>query len=75
MCKSESHQLSSGGNPCKCTQDDLGVEAGPLVQSRLSEGFREDLLCKMRGSEGPSLQCSYLKVAKVAGLCFTQSVS
>lgn len=71
MCKSECHHLPSGSNPCKCTQDDLGVEAGPLGQSRLPAGFGEALLYKMRGSESPSLQCRYLKVAEVAQLCFT----
>lgn len=50
------------------------MEAGPLGQSRLPSGFGEALLYKMRGGEGPSLQCRDLKVVRVAGLCFTQSV-
>lgn len=53
----------------------LGVEAVPLGQSRLPAGFGEALLYKMRGHDGPKLQCRFLKVTKVAGLCFTQSVS
>lgn len=51
------------------------VEAGPLGQSRFPAGFGEAWLYKIRGREGPKLQCRFLKVTKVAGLCFTQSVS
>ena len=65
LCESVSHLPPSGGNHCKRTGDDLGVEAGLSGQSRLPAGFRVALLCKMRGSKGPSLQCRYLKVAKV----------
>lgn len=65
MCESVFHRPPSGGNHCKCTWDDLGVEADPLGKSRLPAGFGVTLLCKMRQNEGPSLQCRYLKVAKV----------
>lgn len=51
------------------------MEADPLGLSRLPAGFGEDSLYKTTGSEGPSVQCRHLKVAKVAGLCFTLSVS
>lgn len=47
-CESVSHHPPSGGDRCKCTGGDLGVEAGPLGQSRLPAGFRVTLLCKMK---------------------------
>lgn len=42
--ESVSHCPPSGGNHCKCAQDDLGVEAGPVGQSRLPAGFGVALL-------------------------------
>lgn len=64
-CESVSHHPPSGGNHCKWTLGDLGVEAYSLEQCRLSAAFRIALLCNMRGNEGPILQCRYLKVVKV----------
>lgn len=39
VCESVSHCLPSGGNHCKCAQDDLGVEAGLWDRA----GFLQDL--------------------------------